>query len=541
EFKQHSAGMALQAYLPDSYTILQEITAWARQRAAAGGRPIKIRIVKGANMEMERVESALFNWPLAPYDNKQDTDANYKRMVDFAMTPENIQAVRLGVASHNLFDLAYAYLVARQNRVTDFFAFEMLEGMADHVRRAIQETGQEVVLYAPVATKSQFINAIAYLIRRLDENTGGENFLRHLCQLKTDTWKWQNQKNRFAAAVKHKDRAGIRPHRRQNRLTENFSGKIGTYHEGEFKNEPNTDWSLAVNRQWAATICKKWKKSGRAQPLEIPLVVAGRKILEGRRVIERRDPSQIKAKVVVARAALANAADIRTAVATAKADPDGWRRKSLQARHRVLSRAALQIRRARGDLIGAAAAETGKVFTEADVEVSEAVDFAEYYPYSARAFEAIANVRCRGKGVGVVIAPWNFPIAIPCGGIVASLAAGNTVILKPSSEAILTAWRLCQCFWRAGVSPNVLQFLPCSGGTTGTGLIMHPEVDFIILTGGTETGLEILKHRPDIFLAAETGGKNATIVTAMADRDQAISDVIHSAFGNCGQKCSATS
>ena len=116
EFRHQHAGMALQAYLPDSYHILQQITAWASKRVAAGGSPVKIRIVKGANMEMEKIESALFDWPLAPFDNKLEVDANWKRMVDFGMQPENIRAVRLGIASHNLFDLAYAYLVARRNR-----------------------------------------------------------------------------------------------------------------------------------------------------------------------------------------------------------------------------------------------------------------------------------------------------------------------------------------------------------------------------------------------------------------------------------------
>jgi RHH-type proline utilization regulon transcriptional repressor/proline dehydrogenase/delta 1-pyrroline-5-carboxylate dehydrogenase len=201
----------------------------------------------------------------------------------------------------------------------------------------------------------------------------------------------------------------------------------------------------------------------------------------------------------------------------------------------------MEIRRARGDLIGTAAATTGKVFTEADPEVSEAVDFAEYYPYSVKTFADMHNISCRGKGVGVVISPWNFPIAIPCGGIVASLASGNNVIFKPASSAILVAWRLCQCFWNAGISKNTLQFVPCSGATTGGKLTKHPDVDYVILTGGTDTGLSLLAGTPDMFLAAETGGKNATIVTAMSDRDQAIKNVVHSAFSNCGQKCSATS
>ena len=130
--------MALQAYLPDSYPILHKITEWARQRVNDGGSPVKIRIVKGANMEMELVESALFDWPLAPFDSKIETDANWKRMVGFGMQPENIKAVRLGIASHNLFDIAYAYLLAQQNKVTDYFTFEMIEGMES---RAPYHTG----------------------------------------------------------------------------------------------------------------------------------------------------------------------------------------------------------------------------------------------------------------------------------------------------------------------------------------------------------------------------------------------------------------
>jgi RHH-type proline utilization regulon transcriptional repressor/proline dehydrogenase/delta 1-pyrroline-5-carboxylate dehydrogenase len=143
--------------------------------------------------------------------------------------------------------------------------------------------------------------------------------------------------------------------------------------------------------------------------------------------------------------------------------------------------------------------------------------------------------------VGVVVSPWNFPIAIPCGGMLASLAAGNTVVLKPASDSVLTAWILCRIFWEAGVSQNTLQFLPGSGHEIGKALVEHPDVDFMILTGGTETALGILNQRPDLFLAAETGGKNATIVTAAADREQAVGNVIRSAFGHGGQKCSATS
>ena len=541
EFKSYFAGMALQAYLPDSYGMLQEVTSWARQRVDAGRSPVKIRIVKGANMEMEKVEAAIFDWPLAPYDNKLSTDANYKRMIDFGMQPDNIRAVRLGIASHNLFELAYAYLTAQRHNVLPYFSFEMLEGMADHVRRAIQETGQEIVLYAPVSTREQFINAIAYLIRRLDENSGNQNFLRHIGQLTTRSNHWQVQADRFADAVQQKSAVGQTPHRQQNRLQETFRPPKDSDLAADFKNEPNTDWSLTANQKWAEGIRAKWKKRPEDSPFDIPLVIGGEKIFADRELDECHDPAQFNSNIKVAQFALGTHDDAYRAVAIAKSDPDGWRRSSFKERQRILAQVAMQLRKARGDLIGAAAADTGKIFTESDVEVSEAIDFAEYYPRAANRFAHIKTIGCRGKGVGVVISPWNFPIAIPCGGIVASLAAGNTVIFKPSPEAVLVAWELCQCFWRAGISQKVLQFLPCSAEVAGQQLVTHPDVDFIILTGSTDTGLSILRQRPDVFLAAETGGKNATIVTAMSDRDQAIGNVIYSAFGNSGQKCSATS
>jgi hypothetical protein len=164
-------------------------------------------------MEMEQVESAIYNWPLAPYNNKLEVDANYKRMVEFGMHPENIKAVRLGIASHNLFELAFAAKLAEKRNLTEYFYFEMLEGMADHVRRALSEISGDVLLYAPVAKKEEFINAIAYLIRRLDENTGEENFLRYACNLKTGSSQWNFLKEQFLKSCQYMDKASTKPNR----------------------------------------------------------------------------------------------------------------------------------------------------------------------------------------------------------------------------------------------------------------------------------------------------------------------------------------
>jgi RHH-type transcriptional regulator, proline utilization regulon repressor / proline dehydrogenase / delta 1-pyrroline-5-carboxylate dehydrogenase len=541
EFKGYKAGIVLQAYLPDSYVIQKKLTRWARKRVAAGGSLIMLRIVKGANMETEKLEAALFNRPLAPYDNKLEVDANFKRMVHYGMRPENASTVNLGIASHNIFELAYAYHLAKANKVEPHYHFEMLEGMADHVRRALSEASKEMLLYAPVAGRDEFINAIAYLVRRLDENTAKENFLRYAPHLKVDSDEWRFLQKQFETACDFRDKAGVKPHRVQDRNTEQFPEQTGTYFEGEFNNEPDTDWALAANRKWAQAIRKRWLKKAKDAPIQIPIVVAGKKIMANRKIHQCLDPSQQPKEIPVAHYRLATAKDIDTAVLVAQKDPDGWHKLSATRRHRMFAKVVAELRKARGDLIGAAAADTGKLFSEADVEVSEAIDFAEYYPFSARAFTDVETLRACGKGVGAVVSPWNFPVAIPCGGIVAALAAGNTVIFKPASEAVLAAWELCKCFWRTGISKNVLQFVPCTGKSVGSHLVTHADVDFVILTGGTETGLAMLAQKPAMLLSAETGGKNATIVTAMADRDQAIKNVVYSAFGNSGQKCSATS
>jgi RHH-type proline utilization regulon transcriptional repressor/proline dehydrogenase/delta 1-pyrroline-5-carboxylate dehydrogenase len=202
---------------------------------------------------------------------------------------------------------------------------------------------------------------------------------------------------------------------------------------------------------------------------------------------------------------------------------------------------AAEIRRSRGALIRVAIGNGGKTIAEADPEVSEAIDFADFYGATAEYFEELPELSASPAGVVVVVPPWNFPIAIPCGGVAAALAAGNTVILKPASHTVLVAWELCQCFWRAGVSRRTLQFLPCPGSGAGARLVSDSRVNAVILTGGTSTALQMLRSRPDMRLFAETGGKNAMIVTALSDREQAVKHLVHSAFSHAGQKCSATS
>lgn len=542
EFKDFYAGIVLQAYLPDSFIWQQELCDWARNRVKNGGSPIKFRLVKGANMEMEETEASQKHWEMVTYTDKSDTDSNYKRMARYALQPENAPYMHIGTASHNLFELAFATVLAEELGTSQYHTLEMLEGMSEAARLAIREISKNVILYAPTAAKEQFTNAIAYLVRRLDENTGENNFIRYSFGLKVGTKDWNMQKELFLKSFENEKTSFVGAKRQQNRLEEKWSSfDKSSYDTKEYHAEADTDFVLPKNQEWAKTIVKKWKFSKDTLHDIKPIVVGGEEIVENRKVVDAIDKSQLKDGVLAGRFANATAEDLVKAVQFAKDDVDGWRELSHEQRHAVLKQVAIKVRERRDDLIGVAAAEVGKVFTETDVEVSEAVDFLEFYPYSAHFFEKYENLEFKGKGVGVVVPPWNFPVAIPLGGIAATLAAGNTVIIKPASVAALTAYEMCKCFWDAGISKNVLQFVPCPGALAGEHLIANKDVDFVILTGGEDTAATMLKTRPDLLLTAETGGKDATIVTNMADREQAVKNVCQSAFGNSGQKCSATS
>jgi len=535
------AGIALQAYVPDSYVWQQKLNAWARERVEEGGAEITVRIVKGANLEMERSEASIKGWPLAPYDRKQDTDANYKRMMQEGFRPENLRAVRLGIASHNLFDVAYGLVLAQESGAMDRVQFEMLEGMANHQRRALFEEVGNMLLYAPVCHQEHFLSAIGYLVRRLDENTGSENFLRHSFQLAPDSEEWAMLEASFRSAFARLPELSSAPRRTQNRFKEIQPVSPTAQGWQRFTNEPDTDWSLPHHAEWAQSIIERWKLRYGDHAPQVPLVIAGEKMLEQRSIRDCLDPS--RPGVVVGRYRQASADDVSRAVECAAADPDGWRSLSASARKAIMQRAAQELRMARADLMGAALGNCGKTLAESDPEVSEAVDFVEFYAETARWYmeDVSPSLRSEGKGMVVVVSPWNFPIAIPCGGMAAALAAGNTVILKPASDAVLPAWELCKCFWRAGVSRKTLQFVLCSGGQEGSLLVQHPLVNAVILTGGTATAQAMLDANPDLPLSAETGGKNATIITALSDRELAIKNVLHSAFSHAGQKCSATS
>jgi len=534
EFLDIEAGIVLQAYLPDSAAIQRDLTEWAIARRARGGAGIRLRLVKGANLAMERVEAESRGWPQAPYPSKLESDANFKRMLAYGCQRPHAAAVRLGVASHNLFDIAWALVLRERAGVADRVEFEMLEGMADPQALELASRAGGLLLYTPIVNSDDFASAVAYLVRRLDENTAAGSFLGALFDLRVGSQSWQDQADAFRAACRlsQSPSLSIAPGRSQDRSREAFAA----HHFARFANQPDTDFSLPSNRVWIDGVLDRWSRFHESAPT-LPLVIGG--VERSGAVREGFDPS--RPGVVPYRYAVGNAADVDHAVATAATAIGGWEALGIEGRGHILRAAAAEMANHRGDSIGAMLLDAGKAIAEADPEVSEAIDFASYYAGSLADAAWHDGTTVKPLGVVLIAPPWNFPYAIPAGGCLAALAAGNSVILKPAPESVLVAWTLAEQLWAAGVPRDVLQFLPLEDGDTGRRLVTHAQVGGVILTGSSETARLFRHWKPEIRLFAETSGKNTMIVTAAADLDLAVRDLVRGAFGHTGQKCSATS
>ncbi|EOZ2198215.1 bifunctional proline dehydrogenase/L-glutamate gamma-semialdehyde dehydrogenase [Campylobacter upsaliensis] len=526
------AGIVLQAYIPDSYEYLKKLLAFSKERVLKGMQPIKIRFVKGANMESEETIASQRGWELPTFERKIDTDSNYNKMLDLVLEDENYKYINVGIASHNIFEIAYAYTRIKEAGASESFTFEMLEGMSLQCSYELSKM-HDLILYAPVCDEAHFNNAIAYLVRRLDENTSEDNFMRYFFNLKVGSKEWEEQKSLFLNALEGIKTLDNITHRKQDRTK--IQDTPSSYITKTFTNESDTDFILSQNRLWAQNIKAKYENLSDydVYPVagELDFTQADLNTLEVKDKIAHR---------TIGTAYLAGENELKAALKVAK--NSNFTQKSSDEIYGILAKVAKLMRERRGDLIGLAALETGKTFLEIDPEVSEAIDFVEFYPHSLETLKKQnPNTTFKPKGIGVTIAPWNFPVGISVGTIAAPLAAGNVVLYKPSSLSMLTGYKLCECFWDAGIPRDALIFLPAKGSDISKYILSDEAVKFSILTGGEDTAYAMLEANPTLLLSAETGGKNATIVSKFADRDSAVKNIIHSAFSNSGQKCSATS
>ena len=501
-----SAGIVVQCYLPDSAKATQELWAFAATRVQQGGAPLKVRVVKGANLAMERVDAEWHGWQLATYATKAETDANYKRVLEWLLDREHLKSLKVGIAGHNLFDIALAHNLMQKRGITTGAEFEMLKGMASDISEVIRADIGSPLLYTPVVRPKEFRVAIAYLIRRLEENASSENFMSGLFDIAANPEVFDREANRFRRSVELVDSEPQLP-RRLDPIVRVGRASIA----GGFVNEPDTDPSMPASRGAVAlaiargTSITRWPK-----PIE-----------QG--IDKLTSSEQIHDLLVVARQA-----------------NHSWARDDIE-RKRILLAAADELAESRNELLTLMVAEAGKTATEADPELSEAIDFARFYAKSIDGLRRLDGTRFVPNQVTVVVPPWNFPVAIPAGGVLAALAAGSSVILKPAPQVPGCSLAMVQALWRAGVPREVLQIVSVEDGPMGLELVGNEMVDSVVLTGAFDTAKLFVHHKPGLKLAAETSGKNSMIITPSADLDLAAADLAKSAFGHAGQKCSAAS
>jgi RHH-type proline utilization regulon transcriptional repressor/proline dehydrogenase/delta 1-pyrroline-5-carboxylate dehydrogenase len=501
EFADLEAGIVLQAYLPDAHAALEALCGWADRRRERGGAPVRVRLVKGANLAMEQVEAELHGWPAAPYPSKAEVDASFKAMLETALTLPRPDALRVGVASHNLFDVAWAITLADALGARDRLDVEMLEGMAPPQARAARDEAGGLLLYAPVVSDRERDASIAYLTRRLDENAGPENFLRALFTLTPGSPAWQRERDRFRAAVADRRAVSTVSRRVQDRTV--TAPPVPA--DGSFDNTSDTDFTVPEHRRWI---------EGHLAEARVP----GVDLVDTVRGVD----------AAVARALTAQAA---------------WSRTSWADRRRVLAEVARVMADDRGRTIAVMAHTTGKTVREGDPEVSEAIDFARYAAALTCDHEDVERegARWAPHRLVVVAGPWNFPYAIPASGAVHALAGGAAVIVKPAPEARAVAALLVGHLQAVGLPDGLVQLAATPDDEVGRHLVTHDAADLVVLTGSAHTAALFLSWKPSMALHGETSGKNSMVITAAADVDQALRDLARSAFGHAGQKCSAAS
>jgi RHH-type proline utilization regulon transcriptional repressor/proline dehydrogenase/delta 1-pyrroline-5-carboxylate dehydrogenase len=532
EFADMPAGIVVQAYLRDSRDDLADLIAWSARRP----EPITVRLVKGAYWDAETVHARAEGWPVPVFEHKAETDANYERCV--RLLHDHHGSVRAAFGSHNLRSLAYAITYARHQGIPDTgYEIQMLHGMAEPMHAAMRRLGLRLRVYAPVG---ELVPGMAYLVRRLLENTSNESFVRHRFA------EGRALDELLAAPDVDELPAATRPEARP---------PTDPVDPSPYQPEPVSEWRRPSARAaMAAAVAAVDGDLGGT----VPALIAGERVRTAATIasVDPSDPG-----VVVARAAACGVAEADAAVGAAVEAAEAWRHTPAVERAAVLFRAADHMRARRHAIAALECVEAGKPWDQSDADVCEAIDFCEYYGREMLRLDRAAadlvqsppgeanRMSYQGKGVTAVIAPWNFPLAIPTGMTVAALAAGNPVILKPAEQAPLVASRLVDALVEAGAPPGVVQFLPGDGEVVGARLVEHPDVAVIAFTGSKAVGLAINRQaavpapgqRHVKRVIAEMGGKNALVIDADADPDQAVPGAVISAFGYAGQKCSAAS
>jgi RHH-type transcriptional regulator, proline utilization regulon repressor / proline dehydrogenase / delta 1-pyrroline-5-carboxylate dehydrogenase len=550
EFRDWShAGIVIQAYLRDAEEDLSDLIAWGRER----GTRFTVRLVKGAYWDYEKIKSTQNGWVIPVWLQKPESDANFERLTRILLENESIVTSAFG--SHNVRSIAHAQALADELGIDrSRFEFQLLYGMAGPIKRALVEMGYRVREYSPVG---ELLPGMSYLVRRLLENTSNEGFLRakfseHVsaAQLLRDPLDLVN--GAAEAAVSAASAQGFAGNTRAPDFSRN--GATPEMPPGDtYKNASLTNFVYPESQEkMRAALRDVRARFGQ----KYPLVIDGKEVWTDK-LLPSLNPSA--PDQIVGLVAEAGIPEAESAVKAARRAFDSWGRTPFEERCRLLERVAVILDRRRFELSAVEVFEVGKAWAEADGDIREAMDFCLFYAHQMR---LRGNPRLTQhvlgeesyhhywpRGVALVIAPWNFPVAILCGMVTAALVTGNTVIMKPAEPSAILGALLMEIFEEAGVPPGVLNCLHGRGSVIGAYLVDHPDVEMIAFTGSREVGLRIWesagKTRPGQRelkrVVCEMGGKNAVIVDSDADLDETIVDTIYSAFGYQGQKCSACS
>ena len=546
-------GIVVQCYLRDAGRDLIDLADWARQR----GKPVWVRLVKGAYWDYETIHAGAQRWPIPVYQQKWQSDACFERATRFVM--QNVDHLRPALGTHNIRSMAHGIAVAEQLGLPqNAFEFQMLYGMADAEKRVLAELGHRLRVYMPYG---ELIPGMAYLVRRLLENTSNDSFLRAGFADNAATEELLTNPLTVGADSTRSPKEDTpeeelpKEYMPENDMTDqDISAKGSTTPlAATFANEPLVDFACPENR----TSMRQALDQVKAQLGQtVPLLIGGESI-ETDEILESLDPSVTSR--VVAKVATASVSQVADAVAAARGALPSWRDCGAIERARLIRAAAQRMRARFIELASSETYECGKSWREATADVCEAIDFCEYYAKGAIALEREAGAdvpgeenrfEYRSRGVVGVIAPWNFPLAIVTGMTVAGLATGNTVVMKPAEQSPAVAAKLMDVFQEVGLPAGVLNYVPGRGEVAGAALVDHPDVALIAFTGSREVGLHINARAAEVSargigmvkrVIAEMGGKNAAIVDDDADLDEAVLGVVRSAFGFQGQKCSACS
>ncbi len=518
-------GITLQGYLRDSEQDLLALVEWAKQR----GKPVTVRLVKGAYWDRETIRSYQQAWALPVFSDKVSTDANYESLIQILL--ENYQYLYAAIGSHNARSLAKAIAIVQTlNIPSRAFEAQCLYGMGDKFAKAIADMGYRVRVYCPFG---ELIPGMSYLIRRLLENTANSSFLRM-------SGSESRSINELVASPVMTDRDF------------NYKGARAVNVFDGFVNSSDRDYAITSDREAAQTALQ----TVRNQLGKTYLPIINGQAVQTESYAESVNPAN--SSEVVGKIGLASIEQADEAVKYAKTAFAGWKKLSAKQRGDILRKAADIMETQREELTAWICWEVAKPIREGDAEVSEAIDFCRYYAKEMERLESGEQRNIPGedntyiyqpRGVVVVISPWNFPFAIALGMSVAAIAAGNTVILKPAEQSSVIGSKIAEVLQAAGLPIGVFTYLPAKGSTVGSHLVKHPDVHLIAFTGSQQVGCQIVteasilrsrqKHMKRVI--AEMGGKNGIIVDESADLDQAVVGVMNSTFGFAGQKCSACS